>query len=165
MKTTIAAVCFAMAAMVAAPVFAESQPTPSRQITKEEAQAAIEKVKADKKYLTTQEMKLTDAEAAAFWPLYDEYQEGLQNVNKRIGVMLAEYAELYRNNTMTDAKAAKLLAEMVAIESDELALKKTMIPKLQKALPGIKVTRYIQIENKLRALVKIQLGDKIPLIK
>ena len=165
MKTTIAAICFAMATMVAVPVFAENQPAPARQITKEEAQAAIEKVKADKKYLTTQEMKLTDAEAAAFWPLYDEYQEGLQNVNKRIGVMLSEYAELYRNNTMTDAKATKLLAEMVAIESDELALKKTMIPKLQKALPGIKVTRYIQIENKLRALVNIQLGDKIPLIK
>jgi translation initiation factor IF-1 len=27
------------------------------------------------------------------------------------------------------------------------------------------VARYMQIENKMRALVKIQLGDKIPLAK
>jgi hypothetical protein len=65
---------------------------------------------------------------------------------------------------MTDASAAKLLNDQLAVETDELALKKATIPKLNKALPGIKVTRYMQIENKLRAIVKAQLADKIPLI-
>lgn len=146
-------------------VFAEEKQATDQKPTKEMAQASIEKVKADKKYLTAKEMKLTEAEDKVFWPLYDEYQDGLQKLNKRIGDLLTQYAEPYRNNTMTDEKANQFLAEMISIESDEVALRKSMVPKLQKVLPGIKVARYMQIENKMRALVKIQLGDKIPLIK
>jgi hypothetical protein len=151
--------------IVAGPLFAEEKQGSAQKPTKEEAQAAIEKVKADKKYLASKEMQLTDAEAKVFWPLYGEYQDGLQKLNQRIQVMLAEYSELYRNNTMTNEKANKLLADLIAIETDELGLKQSMIPKLQKVLPGVKVARYMQFENKMRALVKYQLGDKIPLIK
>jgi GTPase Era involved in 16S rRNA processing len=165
MKTAIAVASLVIGTIVAVPVFAEEKQATAQKPTKEQTEVALEKLKADKKYRTSQEMQLTDAEAKVFWPLYDEYQAGLQKLNQRILDLLTEYAELYRNNTMTDAKANKLVADMVAIDSDEVALKRSMIPKLQKVLPGVKVARYMQIENKMRALVKIQLGDKIPLAK
>ncbi len=165
MKNTIAITSLVIGILMTGQVFAEEKQATDQKPTKEMAQASIEKVKADKKYLTAKEMKLTEAEDKVFWPLYDEYQDGLQKLNKRIGDLLTQYAEPYRNNTMTDEKANQFLAEMISIESDEVALRKSMVPKLQKVLPGIKVARYMQIENKMRALVKIQLGDKIPLIK
>ena len=37
--------------------------------------------------------------------------------------------------------------------------------KLAPILPATKVARYIQIENKIRALVRFELADKIPLVK
>jgi hypothetical protein len=165
MKLAITVASLVIGTIVAAPVFAEEKQASAQKPTKEQTEIALEKLKADKKYITSKEMQLNDAESKVFWPLYDEYQAGLQKLNQRIGDSLTEYAELYRNNTMTDEKANKLLADMVAIDSDEVALKKSMIPKLQKVLPGIKVARYMQIENKMRALVKIQLADKIPLVK
>jgi hypothetical protein len=39
------------------------------------------------------------------------------------------------------------------------------VPKLNKALPAAKTVRYIQIENKIRALVNMELADNIPLVK
>jgi hypothetical protein len=165
MKKAIAVASLVISTIVAAPVFAEEKPASAQKPTKDQTEAGLEKLKADKKYITSKEMQLTDAEAKVFWPLYDEYQVGLQKLNQRILDLLNEYADLYRNNTMTDEKANKLVANMVSIDSDEVALKKSMIPKLQKVLPGVKVARYMQIENKMRALVKIQLGDKIPLVK
>jgi hypothetical protein len=40
-----------------------------------------------------------------------------------------------------------------------------MMPKLQKALPAIKVARYFQIENKIQAIVQYELASSIPLVQ
>jgi hypothetical protein len=159
MKKIVAATSLALSIIMAAPVYADDQPT------KEQTQVALEKIKADKKYIVSQNMTLTDVESKAFWPVYEEYQDGLMKLNQRTAGLIQEYAELYRNNTMTDDKADKLIETLLAIETDELALKKSLVPKLEKALPGQKAARYMQIENKLRALVKFELADKIPLVK
>jgi hypothetical protein len=37
------------------------------------------------------------------------------------------------------------------------------VPKLEKAIPAAKVARYIQIENKIRALLRYELAAEIPL--
>jgi hypothetical protein len=159
MKKALAITSLALGIIMAAPGYAADQPT------KEQQQAALDKIKADKKFIVSQNMTLTEAESKAFWPIYEEYQDGLYKLNQRTVGLIQEYADLYKNNTMTDDKAAKLLDQLLAIETDELAMKKAIVPKLQKALPATKATRYMQIENKLRALVKFELADKIPLIK
>jgi hypothetical protein len=158
MKKAIVIASLAMGAILAAPVYAADA------ATNDPAMIALQKVKADKKYIVSQNMVLTDAEAAAFWPVYDEYQAGLYKLNERTVGVIKSYADIHNSNTMTDASAAKLLNDQLAIETDELALKKATLPKLNKALPGVKVTRYMQIENKLRAIVKAQLAEKIPLV-
>ena len=47
----------------------------------------------------------------------------------------------------------------------EVTLKQSYVPKLETALPTAKVARYLQIETKIRALVRYELADKIPLVK
>jgi hypothetical protein len=36
---------------------------------------------------------------------------------------------------------------------------------LEKVLPGAKVVRYLQVENKIRAVVEYELADNIPLVQ
>ena len=43
--------------------------------------------------------------------------------------------------------------------------KSTYAPKLGKALPVKKVARYLQIENKIRAVVKYDLAQGVPLVQ
>ena len=46
-----------------------------------------------------------------------------------------------------------------------MKLKRSYVPRLEKVLPGVKVARYIQIENKIRAIAKYELAAQIPLVK
>ena len=158
MKKIAAISTLALAVVLGAPAYA------AEMAADDPAEIALQKLKADKKYVVSQNMQLTEAEAAGFWPVYDDYQNSLHKLNERTVGVIKEYADIWNSKSMTDDKALKLTNEYLAIESDELALKTALLPKLQKVLPGEKAARYMQIENKLRALVKFQLADKIPLI-
>ena len=122
-----------------------------------------EKLKAEKKSIVTKYMELTDAEAKNFWPVFEDYQKDLQKVHERLGALLTSYAAEYRNKSLTDEKAKKLLDEWIAIEQDEVKQRKAFAPKLLKALPAKKAARYLQIENEYRMLMQYDLAATVPL--
>ena len=124
-----------------------------------------EKLKADKKAIVTKYMELTEPEAKNFWPVYEDYQKDLQKINERLHTMLQSYAADYRNKSLTDEKAKKLLDEWIAIEQDEVKQRKAFAPKVLKALPGKKAARYLQIENEYRMLIKYDLAATVPLVQ
>jgi len=126
-------------------------------------QIVLEKLKADKKLLVAENMQLTDAEAKGFWPVYDRYQNELFLLRARTARVIKEYADSYE--TMGDGTARKLLDEYMRIETLRLKLRKAYLPKFGKVLPGVKVVRYYQIENKANAAVDYELAANIPLIK
>jgi hypothetical protein len=125
-----------------------------------------EKVKADKKLLVAGNMNLTDAEAKNFWPLYDGYQKELEQINQRLMTTIKAYADAYNvgKGEISNDQAKKLLSEALAVEGSEVKLRQLYAAKLGKVLPGTKVVRYLQIENKIRALVKFELAAQIPLV-
>jgi hypothetical protein len=123
----------------------------------------MQKVKADKKLLVANNMDLTDGESRKFWPIYDEYQQNLQQINKRLGSTIVEYADAYNSGPLQDSKAEKLLNQVLDAEESEVKLKQSYAEKLEDVLPQRKVARYIQIENKIRAAVYGALAERIPL--
>jgi hypothetical protein len=137
---------------------AQDKPADNMQILRD-------KIKADKKLLVATNMELTESEAKGFWPIYDEYQKDLQKINRRLVGLLESYAADFRDKSLTDDKAKKLIDEAVAIEVAEANLKSTYAPKLSKALPVKKVARYLQIENKIRAVVRYELAQGVPLVQ
>jgi hypothetical protein len=139
------------------PAWTQDKPADNMQILRD-------KIKADKKLVVAKNMELTESEAKAFWPVYEQYQKDLTAINQRIGKLIESYAADYQANTMTDEKAKKLTAEYVAIEKAEVGLKESYVPRLSKVLPPKKVARYLQLENKIRAGVKYELAGGIPLV-
>ena len=142
---------------LAAAVAAQDKPADNMQILRE-------KIKADKKLLVATNMELTESEAKEFWPLYEQYQQQLAVFNERIAKLIENYASAYRTHSLTDEGAKGLIAEFVALEKGEAAVKGYLVPKLNQVLPARKVARYLQVENKIRAAVKMGLADEIPLI-
>ena len=124
-----------------------------------------EAMRADTRALVAANLDLTDAEAKAFWPVYDGYQAELAKINERLKAGIDAYAKDYNANTMTDAKASALITEMIAIEEALVGLKKTYAAKLNGVIPATKIARYIQVENKVRALVNYELAAGIPFVK
>jgi hypothetical protein len=148
-----------MAFALAFPVPAWTQDKPA-----DNMQILRDKIKADKKLLVATNMELTESEAQGFWPVYEQYQQQLANFNRRIGKLIESYAAVYRTNSMTDEAAKNIIAEFVAIEKGEAAVKEYFFPKLSQVLPPKKVARYFQIENKIRLAVKYELAGGIPLV-
>ena len=70
-----------------------------------------QKIKADRKLVVAENLQLTDAEGAKFWPVYDAYQKELQQINDRLYAVILAYAEAYKKGPVTDAAAKKLPAD------------------------------------------------------
>jgi hypothetical protein len=144
--------------LAAAPAAAEDPPADNMQIV-------MEKARADKKLLVAQNMALTESEAAGFWPVYDAYQKDLTALDDRLGTLIERYAGAYRTDTVDDAIAEELIAENLAIDEAEVQMRKAYLGKLEAVLPAKKAARYLQIESKLRAILRYQLAQGIPLAK
>jgi len=139
------------------PVFAqEEKPADNMAIVRDA-------IRAQKKVLIADNMQLTETEATAFWPVYDEYQNAMKPLADRGIKMIQNYAANYEN--MTDEAAGAMLKEYMDIQKEQVKIKDTYLPKFQKVLPAKKVARYYQIENKIAAVINYDLADQIPLVK
>jgi len=127
-------------------------------------QILLDKVKADKKLLVASNMDLTEPQKMTFWPIYDAYQKDLQGINDRLVKSIKTYADGYNNKSITDDQAKKLTDEILLIEADEAKLRSTYATKLNAALPGKVVARYLQIESKIRAALRYDMANSIPLV-
>jgi hypothetical protein len=157
-KKTIGAALVLIAFGFTPLALAQDKPADNMQILRD-------KIRADKKLVVATNMELTESEAKGFWPIYDEYQKDLQKINQRMANLLESYADDFRNKSLTDDKAKKLINDAVAIDKAEADLKSTYAPKLSKVLPIRKVVRYLQIENKIRAVVKYDIASGVPLVR
>jgi len=151
----------ALAAALAVPAMAQVTPTVS------DMKILEQKIKADKKLVVALNMKLTDDEAKGFWPVYDAYQKDLDAINVRLAKTITTYADAYNAGagSVPDDLAKQLVSDYLAIEQDEAKMKRSYVSKLSDVLPGAKVARYLQLETKMRAIVRYELAANIPLIQ
>jgi DNA-directed RNA polymerase subunit F len=155
-KVTLVLVGFVVVLAQVFPVSAQEKPSDNMQVV-------LEKIRADKKLLVAENMQLTEAEAKAFWPVYDQYQNELFLLRTRTAKLIKDYVDAYEK--MNNDTAKKLLDELMSIEALGPKLRQTYLPKFRKVLPEVKVVRYYQIENKINAALMYELAANIPLMK
>jgi hypothetical protein len=133
-------------------------------IAGEAADADIEvlrdSIRANKKALVAVNLALSDDEAKAFWPVYDRYEGELKAVNDRLLKVIDDYMANYKG--LTDEKATTIVTDYLAVEEDRAKLRRNYLPEFAKALPGRKVARLYQIENKMDAVLRYDLAEEIP---
>jgi hypothetical protein len=149
--------------LLAAPVTAQE---PNVNPADTNMEILLQKVKADKKLLVATNMDLSDTEGTKFWPLYDAYQKDLEKINQQILRTIEEYAKAFNQGkgAISNETAKKLLNEALSTEEAEVKLKRSYADKIGKVLSATKTARCIQIENKIRAIVKADLSQRIPLV-
>ena len=157
MVTKLVTVC-ALVAGLASAAMAQTTGTTNMDILRQ-------KIKADKKVVVAANLKLTDAEGMAFWPVYDAYQNDMQQINQRLAAVVVAYANAYNKGAVPNDVAKKLLDEAVAVDEAESKLKASYVPKILATLPATKAARYVQIENKIRAAMRYELAEGIPLVE
>ena len=131
------------------------------QTVKDSLEASRQAVESQRRILVSGALPLTDAEADAFWPLYDAYEKERRPLDERANKLLADF--LAGAATMTDAQAKAMVDEELNLEEARLKVRRTHFGRMVKAIPGRKVARFFQIDNKLDAAVRADVAKQIPL--
>src|SRR5260221_1641170 len=145
-----------MACAIAFSTSAFAQPAATTQ-----RQLDMAAARASRKATVGANMNLTPAESAAFWGVYDAYEGKMDKIEDRHIAELKAFAKNYTN--LTDADAAKKLDEVMDIAQSRLDIQKEFVPKFRAVVSQVKVTRFFQIDNKIRALVQCSLAQLVPL--
>jgi hypothetical protein len=120
-------------------------------------------IRANKKALVAVNLTLSDTEAAQFWPIYDRYQGELTAVNDRLVKVVQDYTASFHD--LSNEKAMDLVGQYLSAEEDRAKIRRTYLPEFAKALPGRKVARFYQIENKTDAVLRYDLAAQIPVVE
>ena len=122
----------------------------------------LDTIRANQKALVAANLKLTDEEAGKFWPLYDRYQTELTAVQDRGVKVIEDYTASFHD--LSNEKAMKLADDWLSAEGDRVKVRRTYLPEFAKVLPGKKVVRFYQIENKMDAVLRYDLAAAIPVV-
>ena len=106
-------------------------------------------------------MNFTPAEAKKFWPLYEEYEAEMEKIDARHLQELQNFG--YAN--LTEKDAVNKLDEVIAIQQARLDTEKLFIPRFRAVLSSVRVTRFFQIDSKLRAMLQCDIAQMVPLVK
>jgi len=120
-------------------------------------------IERDRVTLMGAAMGFDSAQAAAFWPIYEEYQVELKQLGDREVAVVLDFARNYQS--MTDEKARELATEALSIDEKQVALLRRYFERVDEALGAIIATRFMQVENQLNNLIQVRLASEIPLIK
>jgi len=140
-------------------------PAQGQEVTASSMDVLRDQLDLDKKAVVEANLILSESQAAAFWPIYEEYQAELAAIDAQLVKLVNEYADKYIQGSITDAIARRMIGEATALDEAEVALRKKTLLKLDDVVPAIEAARYLQIENKIRAVVRFDLADAIPLVE
>lgn len=118
--------------------------------------------RAEKKALIAQALQLNQEEAKVFWPLYIEYNAKVEAKNKELVETVNKNAT--KLDSLTDDEAKDIWKEKIGNDYDLIKLEKKYFKKMLRILPGGKVVRYFQAENKIKSLINAQMAIDVPLI-
>ena len=156
MKT---ALILCITALISGPLFAQSMANQ----TEREINIARKLIDDKRNTAIAFNMSFTQAEKEAFWPLYREYRTAMREVSDLKVALIVEYADNHQN--MNQSRARQLLDNHFTAEKRKIKVQEKYVRKFRKILPDIKVTRLMQIENRIDAGVQIKLVEQIPMIE
>jgi len=136
---------------------------PTGQAAEANLAVLVDAIRSNRKALVAVNLKLTDDEATTFWPVYDRYQQEINATGDRMVGVIQEYSAHFSD--LSNDKAMKLVDDYLAIEADRVKVKRAYVDEFAKALPGRKVARFYQIENKMDAVIRYDLAATIPVME
>ena len=127
--------------------------------------AYIEALKSDIRNSTRKimevNMKLTEKEAALFWPIYDRYDYDVSKLNFERSSIYGFYADNFK--TLSDEQAQDIVRRFYHVDRWKLSLDEKYSREMAKILPMRTVLRFLQIERQVDRLVSLKIMSDTPL--
>ena len=131
-------------------------------LTDEELDLLRSDIRSMRKQLIAKNLKLSDDQGAAFWPVYEEYAAELTKVAEHKADLMKRYSEQW--GTMTDDQALEFVRGWLAADVELMKLRESYIPAVSKVLDGRTTATFFQLDRRITMMVDLQLSSKMPLV-
>ena len=138
-------------------------PVAAQQSFRDSIVQAQQLVRSGTRRILVDELMLDDKEKADFWPLYDEYEGDMLKIGERYIALVSEFVDRYQAVDLSDEDADRILDAFFDIQMEISTLRQRYLRDFRKILSGVKVMRFYQLENKVRAEVDAAMALAIPL--
>lgn len=117
-------------------------------------------MRAERTAIITADMDFSDKDAAAFWPIYRQYEYERSTLEDRRVAVIKEYIQKYSN--LTDVEAKAMAERMFEYDSLVTELKKKYFKKFNEALPALTVTKFFQLDRRIDLLMDMKVESALP---
>jgi hypothetical protein len=111
-----------------------------------------------------QVMKLTEAEADKFWPIYRSYEKDLAAVSDRKLALVREFFGYLKEGKLNDTNSNDVATRWLQNVQDRLDLWKQYHQKISQAVSPMRAGQFLQVENQLALFVDISIASEMPMI-
>lgn len=142
-----------LAALVALPAAASAQAT--------DLAVTRQQIETDRQGIVAENLPLTETQATAFWPLYQQYRAAVKKINDQRQTLLFSPTAA---DTVTDKDITTFIASWTKLDQDYAKLKGDWAKKFEPVLGAKGTLRFYQIENRLDLIVQASMASSIPLV-
>lgn len=135
----------------------------SQAITDADIQMMRTDIRSQRKQIIAANMKLTDAEAEKFWPLYDQYVSELVKINGAKYELIKQYVQT--SGVLTDAEADSAVKRWVDVDRSVADLRAKYIPIFRKVVSSKSTALFYQLDRRVQLMIDLQLASSLPSIQ
>jgi Spy/CpxP family protein refolding chaperone len=143
-----------------------AQPAPAPQdqsVSEQDIQMLRKNLRSQRKQVIAANMKLTDAEAEKFWPLYDQYVSDLVKSNNTKYELIKQYVQSQGN--LTDAQADRAVKQWIGVDQSVSELRLKYVPAFRKVLSAKNTALFYQLDRRVQLMIDLQLASALPLVE
>jgi hypothetical protein len=120
-------------------------------------------LRSKRKQLIAANLKLTETEAAKFWPVYDQYIVELITINDRKFSLMQEYADNW--GKLTNEQSLLFTRNWLDIDIAIAQLRQKYVPMVAKVLEGRKTATFFQLDRRIAMMMDLQVSSQMPLMQ
>lgn len=139
------------------------QESSSHGISNQDMNLLRQDLRAKRKQLIAANLKLTDAEAARFWPVYDQYIKELITINDKKFALIQQYAQNF--GKMSDFDSLLFIRNWLDSDIEATQLRQKYVPMVSKVLDGKKTATFFQLDRRIAMMLELQVASQIPLVQ
>lgn len=116
----------------------------------------------NKKEIVAAGMNIPTEKQAAFWSLYDEYEESRKALGRERIDLIKSYADKYA--TMDDKTADGMMKEKMKWVKNYTKMQEKYYQKMSKLIGGLQASRLFQLEDYLENNIRLAIQESIPFV-
>jgi hypothetical protein len=135
----------------------------SHMISDEQINLLRKDLRSKRKQLIAANLELTDAEAAKFWPVYDQYVTELIALNDKKFAVIQDYADNW--GKLTNEQSLTFIRQWTDMDIAAMQLRQRYVPLVSKVLDGKKTATFMQLDRRIAMMIELQVASQMPLVQ